>query len=70
MSSSSKKGSSRGTVLQTEILNSSNKRMELGEKPGPIKTTAEIHRNKKRAKNVTAETAAVQVKKETGKSSK
>lgn len=42
--------SSRNRTLQTEILNSSDKRMEIGEKPGPLKSTAEVrrHRNKKK----------------------
>lgn len=43
--------SSRSRTLQTEILNSSDKRMEIGEKPGPLKSTAEVRRHRKRNKS-------------------
>jgi hypothetical protein len=39
---------SRDAMLKTEILNSSDKRMAAGEKPGPVKTTAEIRRGKRK----------------------
>lgn len=40
--------SSRDTVLKEKILNSSEKRMRIGQEPGPIKSTAEIRRGTKK----------------------
>lgn len=34
----------RDTVVKTEILNSSEKKMKNGEKPGSIQSTAEVRR--------------------------
>lgn len=42
---------SRDAVLKTEILNSSDKRMSNGEKPGPIKSTAEIRRGQRKKRS-------------------
>lgn len=42
------KQKNRDTELKEEVLNSSDKRMALGEKPGPIKSTAEVRRTAKK----------------------
>lgn len=39
---------SRDIQLKTEILNSSDKRMDVGQEPGSIKTTADVRRNTKK----------------------
>ena len=45
-----KANTSRDTALKEEILNSSDKRMATGEKPGPIKSKVEIRRGTKKQK--------------------
>lgn len=57
----------RGTILKTELLNSSDKRMDVGQTPGPIKTTAEIHRNKNRRQQAGKPTETKPIKPDSNK---